>query len=148
MSGISDSTYRSATGRSPRCRRSVPTPRRYELGLPSLPALAASRAGIELILKAGVPAISGHVEALVEQCLSGLADYGQSLMTPRDPRSRAGVIVFPHGSASKLFDDCRAEAVDIGALGTHGGLVRVDVHGFNSDDDVDRFLSCYRRFTR
>jgi len=120
-----------------------PDARRYELGLPSLPALAASRAGLELLLHVGIEHISAHVETLVARCIDGLSELGQDVVTPRDPSARAGVIAFRCERAQDLFNTCRAEGVDIGAL---TGLVRVDPHGFNIDDDIERFLDSYRRF--
>lgn len=40
---------------------------------------------------------------------------------------------------------CRAESVDIGTL---IGAVRIDPHGFNVEDDIERFLTVYDGFRR
>jgi selenocysteine lyase/cysteine desulfurase len=117
--------------------------RRYELGLPSLPALAASRAGIELLLAVGIERIAAHVESLVSRCIDGLIERGADVLTPTRQEARAGVIAFRSERPTELFEACRADAVDIGTL---IGGVRVDPHGFNSEDDIDRFLVCYDRF--
>ena len=50
--GLDTDARRLAGGRD--ARRSCPDGRRYELGLPSLPALAACTAGIELLLDVGI----------------------------------------------------------------------------------------------
>ena len=121
-----------------------PTARRYELGLPSLPALGASRAGMELLLQVGLANISVQVEHLMTRCLDGLQDLRLDVTTPREPARRAGVLVFAHERASELFEACRRQRIDIGTLS--GGLVRVDPHGFNNDEDVDRFLEVCRTF--
>jgi selenocysteine lyase/cysteine desulfurase len=118
--------------------------RRYELGLPSLPALYAAAAGIEILREAGVEPISRQVEHLVTQCIDGLSEHGQESLTPRNPTLRAGVVVFRHEAASALFDHCRSERVDIGTVGSD--LVRVDFHGFNNEDDLRRFLECFKSF--
>ena len=120
-----------------------PEARRYELGLPSLPALTASRAGIELLLSVGIERIAAHVEALVSRCMDALTERGADLLTPMSPHERAGVIAFRSDSAGGLFAACRTDAVDVGAL-ING--IRVDPHGFNSDEDIDRFLESYDRF--
>jgi selenocysteine lyase/cysteine desulfurase len=120
--------------------------RRYELGLPSLPALYAAVAGIEILREAGVEPISRQVEHLVTQCIDGLSEHGQKSLTPRNPALRAGVVVFRHEAASSLFDHCRSERVDIGTVGSD--LVRVDFHGFNNEDDLHRFLECFKSFAK
>jgi selenocysteine lyase/cysteine desulfurase len=121
--------------------------RRYELGLPSLPGLAAARAGIDLIGAAGIDQIAARAERLVTRCIQGLAELGQDVVTPLDPNRRAGVLVFRHHRPAEIFDICRNEGVDIGVLGP-SSAVRVDPHGFNNDDDIDRFLDCYQRNKR
>jgi selenocysteine lyase/cysteine desulfurase len=119
--------------------------KRYELGLPALPALAASRAGINLIQTVGPDRIAGHVEGLVGQCISGLAERGANVVTPMDPRLRAGVIVCNCSRPNALFGACRDEGVDIGVL-PHA--IRIDPHGFNNSQDIERFLDSYDRFLR
>jgi selenocysteine lyase/cysteine desulfurase len=112
---------------------------RYELGLPSLPALAAARAGIELLLNVGAEQIAAHVECLVTRCIDGLLERGFDVVTPRDPKERGGVIVFRCERPEEIFNTCSSQGVDIGLA---AGLVRVDPHGFNNDDDIDRLLRC------
>lgn len=120
-----------------------PSAIRYELGLPSLPALAAARAGIELLAAVGADVIEERIERLVSACVDGLIERGFNVVTPREHNARAGVIVFRYEFAEKLFEACRAEGVDIGLA---AGLVRVDPHGFNNDDDIARFLCCCSGF--
>ncbi|MGA3353553.1 MAG: aminotransferase class V-fold PLP-dependent enzyme [Acidimicrobiales bacterium] len=112
---------------------------RYELGLPSLPALAAARAGIELLLGVAVEQIEAHAAHLVTRCMDGLLDRGFDIVTPLDPKSRGAVIVFRCERKEDLVSTCRSHGVDIG-LGTR--FVRVDPHGFNNEEDIDRFLVC------
>lgn len=121
--------------------------RRYELGLPALPGLAAARAGIEVLMKADVAAVSARSEQLTTRCIDGLLELGQPVVTPVHPARRAGVIVFGHEQPGAVFEACRAELVDVGILGPQSG-VRVDPHGFNNEDDIDRFLRCYEHVAR
>lgn len=53
------------------------------------------------------------------------------------------MIAFRSDSAGELFAGCRADAVDVGTL-IDG--IRVDPHGFNSEENIDRFLASYDRF--
>jgi selenocysteine lyase/cysteine desulfurase len=116
---------------------------RYELGLPSLPALGAADAGIELLLGVGATEVASQVERLVGRCIDGLLERGFDVVTPTDPKARAGVIVFRCQLAGELFERCRSEGVDVGLA---AGFVRVDPHGFSNEDDIDRFLSCCSGF--
>ncbi len=116
----------------------MPDARRLELGLPSLPALGAARAGIELLLEIGIDVIFERVSDLAGRCIEALLQRNLDVRTPNDPNLRAGVIAFNDPSAAPLFAHLRRRAVDIGAL--PGGLVRVDPHGFNDEEDIERFL--------
>jgi selenocysteine lyase/cysteine desulfurase len=113
--------------------------RRYELGLPNLPGVFAARAGIDLLLDVGIERVNAHVEGLVTRCLNGLAQRHADVMTPRDPAQRAGVIAVRHADPQRVFEVCRGRGVDIGAIGS----IRVDPHGFNTAEDIDRFLAWY-----
>jgi selenocysteine lyase/cysteine desulfurase len=55
---------------------------RYELGLPSLPALAACREGIQLLLAVGLERVERHVLELSGYYLEGLARRGLRSYTP------------------------------------------------------------------
>jgi selenocysteine lyase/cysteine desulfurase len=94
--------------------------RRYELGLPALPGIAAARIGIELLMRVGIERVFARIEELATQCIEGLAQLGQTVLTPRDPERRAGVIVFPDPRPHELFGACRDQRVDIGVLGPWG----------------------------
>ena len=79
----------------------------------------------------------------MSRCMGALSERGADLLTPMGPHERAGVIAFRSDSAGELFAACRADAVDIGTL-IDG--IRVDPHGFNNEEDIDRFLASYDRF--
>lgn len=113
--------------------------RRYELGLPSLPGVFAARAGIELLLAVGIERINAHVERRAPRCIDGLAERGADVLTPRDPAERAGVVSAAHPDPQRVFGACRERGVDIGAI----GALRIDPHGFHTDEDIDRFLAAY-----
>jgi selenocysteine lyase/cysteine desulfurase len=116
-----------------------PGARRFEVGLPSLPGLSATRAGIDLIRDVGVASIAAHVEGLTTYCLDELAERGLATTTPREPRLHGGVMVFEHARPLELRSFLGAHGVDVGAYSW--GPVRVDPHGFNTERDIDRFLT-------
>ena len=121
-----------------------PDSRRLELGMPSLPVLMPAVAGIRLLLEVGLEAIDCHVTELVTRCMDGLADLGVPVRTPSDPVDRAGVIAYDHPDAFGLAAHLADIGVDVG--GYDFGLGRIDPHGFNTADDIDRCLAGIREF--
>lgn len=117
----------------------VPGARSLEPGLPSLSGLIAARVGIELIQAAGVPAIEERVASLAGRCIEGLLERGLTVRTAQAPRERAGVIAFEHPEAVALTGFLSRHGVDVGGL--PWGLMRVDPHAFNSEDEIDTFLT-------
>lgn len=120
----------------------LPDGRRYELGMPSLPALAACTAGIDLLMDVGVDTIFAQSERLVTRVLDGLTERGRGddILTPLDPAQRAGVVALRSDDPVAEFERCRNVGVDIGAI---IGSLRIDPHGYNDDDDIDRLLACF-----
>ncbi len=111
--------------------------RRYELGLPSLPALGAAIAGIDLLGAVGVERIEAQASRLAGRVIEALAAAGRDVVTPAASEQRASVVVVRSDDPAAEFERCRRAGVDIGAL---SGVLRIDPHGFNDDDDIDRLL--------
>lgn len=122
----------------------LPGARRLELGLPSLPALAAAAEGVRLVQEFGIEAIHSRVEELMGRCVDGLQARGVAMRTPATPASRGGVMAFLHPNAVALAAHARRRGVDMG--GMDWGLVRVDPHAFNNADDIERFFEAYDTF--
>lgn len=118
----------------------LPDGRRYELGMPSLPAMGACTAGIELLLDVGIDAIFAQSERLTTRALEGLAERGREIVTPLATDQRAGVIVVTSDDPGAELERCRKVGVDIGTL---IGALRIDPHGYNDDEDIDRLLACF-----
>jgi selenocysteine lyase/cysteine desulfurase len=117
----------------------VPGARALEPGLPGLSGMAAARVGIELIQAVGVPAIEERVAALAGRCIEGLLERGLTVRTAQAPRERAGVIAFEHPEAVALTGFLGRHGVDVGGL--PWGLMRVDPHAFNTENEIDSFLT-------
>lgn len=120
--------------------------RRAEVGLAPLPLLPAALAGLRLIEAAGVAAIGARVEALVTALGEGLRRRGYDVLTPVEPRARAGVLAFAAPRATEMSAALRERGVDV--WGYPSGRVRVDPHGFNDESDITRFLEEVDRWTR
>jgi selenocysteine lyase/cysteine desulfurase len=112
---------------------------RYELGLPSLPALAACREGIQLLLAVGLERVERHVLELSGYYLEGLARRGLRAYTPADPARRAGIVALPTDNGPAIAAFLRERGVDVWAHATLP-ILRADLHVFNNQADVDRLL--------
>jgi selenocysteine lyase/cysteine desulfurase len=109
-------------------------------GMPSFIPLAGSQAALQLINRAGIERIAARVDSLTGSLLQGLDELGFDPVTPRSAAERAGV--------------CSVEVPDLpaalAALAEHRiatmpelQYIRLDLHAFNSEDDVARILDCF-----
>jgi selenocysteine lyase/cysteine desulfurase len=118
--------------------------RQLELGIPALACLAPARAGIELLMTAGIARVAERVEELVAMCVTGLVARGIKVRTPLDTASRAGVVAIEHPEAVALAQFAKSRGVDIG--GYPWGVARIDPHAFNDEEDIERLLAAIEAF--
>jgi selenocysteine lyase/cysteine desulfurase len=116
-----------------------PGARRHEQGLPSLAGVAASRAGIDLLLDVGMPAVERQVLELSGQCIDGLLSRDLQLFTLADPALHAGVVALPVVDGHGIVAFLRERQVDVWT-DPDGTLLRVDPHFFNDASDLTRFF--------
>ena len=113
--------------------------RRFDAGTPPVPNIYAGVAGVGLIAEAGVPAIQEHVRGLVER----LARPGSTSSARRWRRRRAA-----RSSASarrtRPRSSTRSPRTSIVASERDSNL-RVSLHLYNTDDDVDAVLAALAR---
>jgi selenocysteine lyase/cysteine desulfurase len=109
-------------------------------GMPNFIPLAGSQAALGLINRAGIGRIADRVAGLTNLLLAGLDELGFDPVTPRQASQRAGV--------------CSVEVPDmttaVAALADHRiatwpelQYVRLDLHAFNSEQDVQRIIDCF-----
>lgn len=114
----------------------------FTVGMPNYPAVYAIRAALEYIHSVGIQSISDHADPLVRVCLEGLRALPVELITPDDPSSLAGILAFRHPQAAQLHQRLHDQDIHIMA---QAGRLRVALHGYNSEADVERFLSALRQ---
>jgi kynureninase len=88
--------------------------RRYLVGTPSIIALAATRAGIEVVAEAGIDAIRTKGIALSELFLDAIADIEDDHLTmdcPADAAARGSHVALAHPEAFAISRALRAEGV-------------------------------------
>ena len=108
--------------------------RRFDAGTPPVPNIYAGVAGVGLIAEAGVPAIAEHVRGLVERLVAGLDELGATVAAPPH-----GPLVCIRSTDAPALVASLAEE-DIVASERDSNL-RVSLHLYNTDDDVDAVLA-------
>ena len=109
----------------------------FAVGMPNYPAVYATRAALEYIRGVGVEAIDSAARPLVLNCLEELKRLPIELLTPADPDHIAGILAFRHPKAEAIH--ARLHERNIHVM-SHAGRLRVAIHGYNTADDIDRFV--------
>ena len=112
--------------------------RRFDAGTPPVPNIYAGVAGVGLIAEAGVPAIQEHVRGLVERLLGGLDELGATVAAP----PRGPLVAIRSTDAPALVDTLAAEGI---VASERDSNLRVSLHLYNTDDDVDAVLAALKR---
>jgi selenocysteine lyase/cysteine desulfurase len=115
--------------------------RRFDAGTPPVPNIYAGLAGVGLIAEAGVPEIQEHVRGLVERLVAGLEELGATVATP------------PYGPLVCIRStDAPALVVALGeddiVTSERDSNLRVSLHLYNTEDDVDAVLAALARHRR
>ena len=113
--------------------------RRHEQGMPSLAGVAASRAGLDLLLEVGTATVERHVLELSGRCIDGLLSRGLRVYTRPEPELRAGVVALPVNAGEPLVAFLRKRAVDVWT-DPSATLLRIDPHVFNDASDIQRLF--------
>jgi selenocysteine lyase/cysteine desulfurase len=108
------------------------------VGMPNYPAVYAANAALGYILAIGIESIHAHAQPLVRACLEGLQRFSLEMLTPDEPESLAGILAFRHPKADEIHRYLHERDIHIMS---HAGRLRVAIHGYNTDPDVETFLS-------
>ena len=119
--------------------RPHPTARRYDAGTPPVPSIYGGLAGVGLILEAGVGEIAAHVSGLAERLIAGCADLGAYVVVPD---GRGPLVCIRSTDAPALVAALTAESI---VASERDSSLRVSLHLYNTDDDVDAVLAALAR---
>jgi kynureninase len=112
--------------------------RRFELGTPALPAVHTALGGMDLIEQLGIGAIRDRNQALTERLIARCHDAGLQLtMAPR-AEERSAIVMIRHAAAAATVTRLAERDIIVDARPGH---VRVSPHFYNTEEDVDRFLT-------
>ncbi len=109
----------------------------FAVGMPSFAAIYALNAGLRYLDAIGIDAIGRHADPLVQQVDQRLRDRGWQPMAPYDPAQPTGIVAFRHPDADALAARLADRNVQVM---NHAGRIRIAVHGYNSQHDIDRLF--------
>lgn len=115
----------------------VPSVRSYEPGHLNIHGLMVMEAAIKQKLALGIETIHKHNMALTERLLNGIEDMDLELLGPASLENRCSIVILKAGTdLHKYLADN-----DIVVTG-RDGLIRISMHFYNTEADVDRILTC------
>jgi len=113
--------------------------RRFDAGTPPVPNIYAGLAGMSLIEEAGTAAIEEHIAGLATRLIDGADELGAHAVTPRGARSP--LVCIRSTDVNGLVAALEAEHI---ICSERDSNLRVSLHLYNVEDDVDRVLEALR----
>ena len=115
--------------------------RRFDSGTPPVPSLYPGTAGMEIVSEVGVPSIEAHVRGLADRLLAGLDDLGATVATPRGEAQYGPLLCIVSTDPNALVAALAEMAI---VTSTRDSNLRVSLHLYNVEEDVDRLLDALR----
>jgi selenocysteine lyase/cysteine desulfurase len=116
------------------------TARRMEYSTMSYASAIAFGRAIRYIASLALDEVADHNRQLTGQLIDGLTERGAKLLTPRDPKRRAGTVTarFPGRDGEAVAAGLTRRGV---IVSPRVGSTRFSMHFYNDSDDVDRALA-------
>lgn len=114
--------------------------RRMEYSTGSYAAAIAFAHAIRYVSSMSLDGVAAHNAGLASRIADGLAERGAKLLTPSDPRRRAGTVTarFPGHDGEAIASELTRRGV---IVSPRVGSTRFSMHFYNNADDVDRALA-------
>jgi selenocysteine lyase/cysteine desulfurase len=112
--------------------------RRFDSGTPPVPSLYPGVAGMELMAEVGVPAIEAHVRGLADRFLAGCDELGATVATSRGENEYGPLVCVVSTDPSALVDALAKDGI---VTSSRDSNLRVSLHLYNVEEDVDRVLA-------
>ncbi|MHB8618513.1 MAG: aminotransferase class V-fold PLP-dependent enzyme [Chloroflexota bacterium] len=125
---------------SPRLEH-APDARRFQTGTQAHLSVYAALAGLQLIQSVGVPTIAAWLTTLTQRLIDGARHLGADVLTPADPAKRGPMVAIRARQVEALVEALGREDI----VTSHRGALRVSLHYYNTEEDVDRLLQALTR---
>lgn len=106
----------------------------FSVGMPNFVALYALNASLRYLENVGVARIAAHADPLVSAAEAGLREMG---VKPLCRWNGTGILAFQHPRSTELHAALERENVHVMH---NAGRIRIAVHGYNTQNDVNTFL--------
>lgn len=120
-----------------------PDARRFEYGNAGHLGAYLLHESLAYLESFGIAAIAAHNRALAERLIAGLIDLGLEVMTPAGEANHAGNVCFRCPDPEAVMRRAAEEAI---LLWADNGRLRVSVHLFTTQEDVETLLERLPRF--
>ena len=118
------------------------TARRFDSGTPPVPNIYAGIAGMGIVESAGVGAIEAHVAGLVDRLLAGLAEVDAHVATPTGSGELGPLVCVTSSDPDALVRALAGERI---VTSSRDANLRISLHLYNVEEDVDRILRALAR---
>ncbi len=116
----------------------------FSAGMPNFAAIYALNAALRYVDAVGVENIARHADPLVEQLHHGLRELGVTPMAPYQCNG-SGIVAFVHPENAVIHAALERARIHIMH---HAGRLRISLHGYNTAQDVDKFLKTLHKILR
>jgi selenocysteine lyase/cysteine desulfurase len=116
--------------------------RRFETGSPPVPGIYATLPALRMIAEVGLHAIQHHVQALADRFIAGAKKRGLDLLTPQERAARGPLVMVGSADAPRLVEALARDGI---LCSTRDGALRVSLHYYNNESDVDAVLEALDR---
>lgn len=110
----------------------------FSVGMPSFAALYALNASLRYLDQIGVAKIAAQADPLVARVHAGLAERGIVPLSPAQPGNPSGIVAFCHERGEAIHEALLAQHIHVMY---HAGRIRVAVHGYNTEEDIEKLLA-------
>ena len=114
----------------------------FSVGMPNFVSLYALDASLRYLNGITVSAIEAHANPLVQKAHEGLLHLGIRPMSPPQPDCPTGILAFQHPRSQEIYDALVKEDIHVMH---HAGRIRIAIHGYNTDSDIEHLLDCLAR---
>jgi cysteine desulfurase / selenocysteine lyase len=116
-----------------------------EVGCPHFAGIFALGGALELLAEVGPQRVEQRVAELTDYLHARLTSAGFEIASPRERTRRAGITIVRSERAQALADALTQAGIVVSA---RGAGIRVSVHIFNVERDIDRFVSALQALRR
>jgi selenocysteine lyase/cysteine desulfurase len=122
-----------------------PTAAVFEVGCPHFAGIFALGGSLDLLAELGAGAVQERVTELTDYLHERLAAAGFEIASPREKARRAGITIVGSERAAEIVAALAQAGIVVSA---RGAGIRVSVHVFNVERDVDRFVGALQALRR